>query len=73
MSAVVRFEEPRTVEIDADTEVTTAGRWVVALGEYADQGEPDCLIYVSHAVSQTGTDIREGIARRIAALLDGAA
>lgn len=70
MTAIVRYEFARSMGIDSNNTVVSTDRWVVVLGEYADEGEPAVLIDVNWAVDPKGNDIREGIARRIAAMLD---
>lgn len=39
---------------------------LVATGEYADQGEPDILVHVVHAVDFDGGDYRMVVAQHIA-------
>ena len=70
VTAIVRYESARSLGIDANATIVCTDRWVVALGEYADEGEPEVLVHVGWAVDADGNDIRKSIARRIAAMLD---
>jgi|GEM_PF-4246257 len=58
----VRAEEREV----GDVIVSCASHWAVAIGEYADQGEPDILVRIVHAVNEDGDDISEAIANTVA-------
>lgn len=72
MSTVVRYEPPREITVDDNTSVNLGDRWAIALGEYADEGEPDVLVYVHYAVDANGSDIRRDIADRIVLAVEAA-
>lgn len=70
MSAIVRYEPPREITVDDNTSVNLGDRWAIALGEYADEGEPDVLVYVHYAVDANGNDVRHDIAGRVASAIE---
>lgn len=69
MSTIIRTEAAREIEA-GDVLVQLPPHTVVALGEYADEGEPDVLVRVVHAVDEDGNDIAAEVARKIARVLD---
>jgi hypothetical protein len=69
MSTVIHNEPGREIEA-GDALVSLPPHTIVALGEYADQGEPDVLVRVVHAVNENGDDISDEVARKIAKALE---
>lgn len=69
MLTVIKYEAAKDYEVAPDVMISTADRWAVGAGEYADQGEPDILVYVVHAIDKNGVDMRELTARMVAGIL----
>lgn len=68
MSTIIT-EVPAAETFAGDVVLSVPAHTIVATGEYADQGEPDILVRVSHAVDADGNDISAVVAKRIAKVL----
>ena len=70
MSTIVKFVPANETEAALGMLVSTPAHWLVAIGEYADQGEADIDIRILGAVDEGGNDIGESVASFIAKAIE---